>query len=358
MIQRVNPRAELTFGYSRQELEGKSIEMLVPSDVRPRHVGLRNTFLRHPEERRMGAGFDVWAERKDGSRLPVEIALVPLRADENPTVLALVRDVSERHLAHLAISEAHDALEQRVAERELQLREEHAKLVQTEKLSSIGLLAAGIAHEINNPLSGVMGCVKALKEGRIPDERQSEYLDTIEEGLARIRATVQGLLDYSRQRTPSPASIDVADVISSALRLIEPMADKKRVELRGLDALVPVCVWADRGQLMQAVVNVVMNAVQAAPTGSWVRIDLLSAKRVGIRVTDSGPGFSADHLQRVCDPFFTTKPEGEGTGLGLAVTLGIVKSHGGDMTIENDADGGARVTLWLNRPGGTDDVDH
>jgi signal transduction histidine kinase len=304
----------------------------------------------------MGLGFDVWAQRKDGSRLPVDIALAPLRVNDNRRVLAFVRDISDRHRAHLTLNEAREALEARVVAREHQLREEHAKLIQTEKLSSIGLLAAGIAHEINNPLSGVMGCVKAMKEGQVPEGRQSEYLETVEDGLARIRATVQGLLDYSRQHAFAPTSLELTDVIAAAFRLLESTAAKKQVELRGLDSLPPTTVWGDRGQLMQAVVNVVMNAIQATPTGSWVRVEVSLGDRVGIHVIDRGPGFRPEDVPRAADPFFTTKPEGEGTGLGLAVTHGIVKSHGGDMSIEKIADGGAQVTLWLNRPTAGDDV--
>jgi len=258
--------------------------------------------------------------------------------------------VGRRH-AEQALRRAHDDL----AVANLRLREEQAKLVQAEKLSSLGLLASGVAHEVNNPLSGVMGCLKALHEGRVADERRGEYLETMREGLERIQVTVQGLLDFARQRPPAPTDLDVHELLASCLRLLAPVTRHK--DLR-VDLGVPpgaAHVRADRSQLMQAAVNVLLNAAYAAPNGGQIVISSGSKNgAVGICVADDGPGIPADVLQRVCDPFFTTKPEGEGTGLGLAVTLGIVRAHGGDLDIQSQEGHGTTVTLWL--PGAAEEV--
>ncbi len=238
----------------------------------------------------------------------------------------------------------------RLAEEPRLLVEEQAKLIQAEKLSSIGLLAAGVAHEINNPLSGVMGCVKALREGAVPPARREEYLETIREGLERMRATVQGLLDYARQRPPLPAEVDVADVAAACVRLIAPAVRKKDARVEVTVAPGAARVHADRSKLMQAIVNVLLNAVYAAPAGSAVVVSAVAGEgRTGIRIADRGAGIPRAVLGRVGDPFFTTKPVGEGTGLGLAITSGIVRAHRGELAIESDEGKGTTVTIWLPR---------
>ena len=157
------------------------------------------------------------------------------------------------------LREAHGEL----AQANRRLVEEQAKLIQAEKLSSIGLLASGVAHEINNPLSGVMGCLKAMREGIVPEARREEYFETVRDGLERIRLTVEGLLDYARQRPPARGDLDVGEIISSCVRLLAPVTRKKdlNVDVR-LDA-DHARVRADRSQLMQAFVNVLMNAAYA-----------------------------------------------------------------------------------------------
>jgi len=241
----------------------------------------------------------------------------------------------------------------RVAEVNRQLVEEQAKLIQAEKLSSIGLLAAGVAHEINNPLSGVMGCVKALRDKAVPVERQEEYFEAVRDGLERIRGTVQSLLDYARQRPPHATVLDPAEVVVSCLRLLQPLERKKDLTVTNPIVAGAALVLADRTQVMQALVNILMNAIQAVRPGGRIGLELqLETDRIGLRVQDDGAGIAKDLLGRVCDPFFTTKAEGEGTGLGLALTLNIARAHGGDLVIESEEGKGTVVTLWLPRAQG------
>jgi signal transduction histidine kinase len=259
----------------------------------------------------------------------------------------LVGYIADRERARLeALREARD----RLAEVNRQLVDEQAKLIQAEKLSSIGLLASGVAHEINNPLSGVMGCCKALREGSVEGERRDEYFEAVQDGLERIRGTVQSLLDFARQRPPAPTDQDAAEVVASCIRLLQPLERKKDLSVKSHIATGEVVVEADRTQLMQALVNVLMNSIQAAPRGGVIAVRARPEEaRVGIRIEDNGGGIPPEVLSKVCDPFFTTKPEGEGTGLGLAITLGIARAHGGDLAIESELGKGTAVTLWLPR---------
>jgi signal transduction histidine kinase len=238
-----------------------------------------------------------------------------------------------------------DAAEQEIVEKKAQLH--HA-----EELSSLGLLAAGVAHEVNNPLSGVLACVKALRDQNVPAERQAEYFETVIDGLERIRRTVQGLLHLTRRRNLDPMSVDTREVVGSCLRLVESNIQEKRLRVTLQVAPGAEQIHADRAQLSEAILNLLMNAIHAAPEGGEVAVTALTdAGRVGIHVHDDGPGIPEEVLGRVCDPFFTTKPPGEGTGLGLAITLGITRAHGGDLAIESNRHGGTSVTIWLPERG-------
>ncbi len=370
VITRANQQCTATFGYAREELEGKTIELLVPGHVREHHVALRDGYFDAPRERTMGAGLNLTAEHKDGRAIPVEIALRPLAGGAEPLVLTLVRDISERRRSEAELLRAHNELEIRVAERtrelslanrklraeiqeresaERRLREEQAKLIRAEKLSSVGLLAAGIAHEINNPLMGAMGCVKSLRAGGVGAERWDEYLATVQDGLTRMHGTVRRLLDYARPGTPATAVINVAELCQAALRLVAPMAQKQRLHADCYEGSVSPHVRADRDQLIQALVNVLVNAVQATPAeGSiTVRYTEISAERCAIVVEDTGTGIPEALSSKVCDPFYSTKAEG--TGLGLWITLGILQAHGGDLELRRARGGGTEVWLLLPR---------
>lgn len=224
-----------------------------------------------------------------------------------------------------------------------ELEEANARLVAAGRMAAVGMLAAGVAHEINNPLAGVMACVKALRDQAMVEPRRTEYFATVLDGLERIQSTVSGLLDYARQRSPSPSPVDVGEVLGAAVLLVAPALRKKDVQVVVRDPGAARVV-ADRAQLMQGLVNVLLNAIFASPAHGEITVEVAGS---WIVVVDQGPGFAPETLLRACDPFFTTKPEGEGTGLGLAVTASIVKANGGRLELGNGPRGGARVAIWL-----------
>ncbi|MFZ4736525.1 MAG: sensor histidine kinase [Bradymonadia bacterium] len=237
----------------------------------------------------------------------------------------------------------------RLDEANRRLLEEKSQRIQVEKLSSLGLLAAGVAHEINNPLSGVLGCVKALRDGQVAPERREQYFDTVRDGLDRIGQTVRGLLDYARQSPVQSVRVEVREVMEASVRLVHPALHKKRIECDLEVEQDRFHVYADRSQLMQVLVNLLLNAVEASEPDTRLTLGCAAAPGgfVVLTVRDRGTGIPEEILGRICDPFFTTKAEGLGTGLGLSVSLGIVRNHGGDLEFEPAPGGGTLVKLRL-----------
>lgn len=261
-------------------------------------------------------------------------------------------------------------LEQRVEERTGALREAQAQLVQTEKLASLGKLSASIAHEINNPLSGILTFAKLLsrKFRTGPPDAEGvqaalQQLALIERETQRCSSIVRNLLDFARQREPSFQPVDVGIVVAEALSLLSDRLAIQNVEVTRELGSLPT-VQADFGQLRQAILNILMNACEAMPKGGVLRVVtrevcLPAGGRGGplsptgksgpptrfaeVAITDIGQGIPPEQLSKIFDPFFTTKERG--TGLGLSVVYGIVEKHGGKILVDSRVGQGTTVTL-------------
>ncbi len=222
------------------------------------------------------------------------------------------------------------------------------RMVQLEQLSSLGLPTSSVAHEVNNVLAGTKACVEALRREAVRGPERDKYFETILEGLERIEGIVRSVLDYSRPHEASTAVTDVADVLDACLRLAAPAIRLKDAVVESSVAPGDVTLRVDRTHLTQALLNVLTNAAYAAPRGGTIGVTWARAEgRLGISVSDDGPGMPSDVMARAGEPFFTTKPPGEGTGLGLAVTTNILHRYGGHVQIRSLAEGGTVVTLWF-----------
>jgi PAS domain S-box-containing protein len=218
----------------------------------------------------------------------------------------------------------------------------------SEKLASVGKLAAGVAHEINNPLGGILNCLYNLGKGTVSPARREEYLASMEDGLRRVQKIVRQLLDFSQQHQPEFSLTDINDVIERVLGLTTHLLAPNGIVLgTALGNSLPR-LMIDRHMIEQVLMNLVLNAVQAMKGGGVLAIRTTVEEGVcHVAIRDSGSGIPASVLPKIFDPFFTTKNEGEGTGLGLSVSLGIIERHGGKILVESEVGQGTVFTLCL-----------
>ncbi len=338
-----NVAAEELYGRTRSEVTGLDyVRTLIPAAGQA-EVSSRFESLRSGGKVR---GFEGVVQAPGGRRRTVLWNADRLVSEDGSFrgSVAVGVDVTGRRAAEEKLHSAHEEL--LVAHKKI--ARERRKMAQTERLSSVGLLAAGVAHEINNPLGGVIACVDSLQQGTLSATRSEEYFAAVQDGLNRIRSTVSGLLNFSRQRPGVPESVKLQEIVDACLRLSGPSVRENGVRIDWTISEVGPRAFADRSQVLQAVLNILLNAFQAIGPEGVVQISgPVRPGQVGVKVKDDGPGIAAKILDRVCDPFFTTKREGAGTGLGLAVTLGLAKANGGDLEISSVEGQGCAVTIWL-----------
>jgi PAS domain S-box-containing protein len=264
--------------------------------------------------------------RKDGRTIPVEVLSHGINGDDGELALLLgvVTDLSEK---------------QRLDRR----------LVQSGKLAAIGDLAAGVAHEINNPLFAILALTEFLLKDAEPGSKTQERLALIQETGLEIKEIVQGLLDFARENAEERHVVPLDDVIRSTVDLVRRTNAHKGVEFVDTYGDNGALVTGSSNQLKQVFLNLVANARQAMPNGGRVTIDVHrdGNDHVVATVTDEGPGIEPDVLGRMFEPFFTTKRAAGGTGLGLSIALGIAESHGGTLTAASEPGRGASFTLRL-----------
>ncbi|HEY1340357.1 MAG TPA: ATP-binding protein, partial [Bryobacteraceae bacterium] len=222
------------------------------------------------------------------------------------------------------------------------------RLVQADKLSSIGLLAAGVAHEVNTPLAVISTYAQMLAKQVAEDSQKSLILDKIAKQTFRASEIVNSLLNFSRTSTTSFADVNLNRVIQETLSLLEHQLQKSGIQLKTeFESDLPV-VHGNAGKLQQVFLNLFLNARDAMTAGGALEVRTWSeGSGVKIEVADTGSGIAPEHLHRIYDPFFTTKAARKGTGLGLSVTYGIIQEHGGSIEVSNRRSGGARFRLDL-----------
>ena len=338
----INPAAEAMFGYSRREALGQSIgELIVPDHLKAAHEAGFARYRATREPHVLGRRVEMEARCKDGRLIPVELAITEVTLPDRRLFTANLRDLS--------------AARQAVAEIERQREALH----QSEKLAALGSLLAGVAHELNNPLSIVLGQATMLREeaetivGTASLRSRAEQIEAAAERCARV---VRSFLSIARQRKAERRAVALAPILDNSIELVlYGLRSGGVAVVREYDTAVPD-VLADPDQVQQVVVNLLVNAAQALDEtegGREIRVWLRAGAggTVAIVVADNGPGVPHDIAQRIFDPFFTTKPLGAGTGIGLSVSRGLAEAQGGNLSLLASPGGGATFEFSLPAAG-------
>ena len=321
LVVEFNPAAEAMFGRTRAEVVGTAVsEVMIPPRYRAAHEhGMRRMQAGEPG-RVLGKTLEMTATRADGSEFPMEMVLWRTVAGGRVFYSASIADLSERH------------------DTARQLERQRASLRQSEKLSAMGSLLAGVAHELNNPLAIVMGRASLLEEKCADDADLRADAARIRAAAERCGRIVRTFLDMARNRPSRREPVSLNDVVGSAADMLAQALRTADVALDlHLDPRAPA-VLGDVDQLGQVVMNLVVNAQQAlARTAGtrWIRLSTgLAQGAAWLRVEDNGPGVATEQAARLFEPFYTTKLEGAGTGLGLSVSQAIAREHGGELVFE------------------------
>jgi signal transduction histidine kinase len=229
------------------------------------------------------------------------------------------------------------------------LQEARLETLRSEKMASVGLLAAGMAHEIGTPLAGIIGYSGILAEELAGDEEKSDYLRRIAADAGRIDRLVKDLLNYARPVQPEKEWIDLREFLEDLFAMLERQGIFKRLEPRLTVAADLPRLYLDRHQLLQVLMNLVMNARDAMPDGGTLVVvaQPAAAESVLLEVVDSGDGILPENIEKVFEPFFTTKEPGKGTGLGLAISARLVESFGGRIAVESEPGKGTKFMVQL-----------
>jgi len=342
-----NPAAEACFGHPRADVVGRRLsQMMIPERHRKAHEDGMARFLGGGEGHYLGRRIETCALRADGSEFPVELAIGVAEGADGPIFIGYLRDISE----------IKDAEERRIR-LEAQLR-------QAQKMEAIGQLTGGIAHDFNNLLTSITGYVTlaAERDAALGDRRLSGYLAQAQRSCERARDLIQQMLMFSRGQRGSPKTLDLAALVEESVETLRPTLPATLHLVSELHDGVPL-VRTDPLQVEQVLLNLCINARDAVGQSGSVTVAVqpragsglvCSGCRAGIdgsfvemSVADTGHGMSAEILERIFEPFFSTKETGKGTGMGLAMVHGIVHEHGGHVVVESEQGRGSvfRV-LW------------
>jgi PAS domain S-box-containing protein len=374
VIRQANPAAVLQFGYSEQELIGQDTEILFASAE-----AWAGTWQRVVDDERLRQPVELIAHRKDGSPTYVEVSASRWKSDSHMFVTAILRDVNERHATGLALRESeaqaraaaaalaelNATLEQRVEERSARLLEAEEALRQSHKMEAIGQLTGGIAHDFNNLLQGIVGALNMVQK-RVGEGRISDIGRFVKGALAsaeRASALTHRLLAFSRRQPIDPRPLDINQLIRSIEELLRrSLGEGIRMKVKAADDLW--LVRCDANQLENAILNLAINARDAMPEGGTLTLgtcnvtltepksplrELDAGDYVCLSIGDSGSGMTPEVQARAFDPFYTTKPIGQGTGLGLSMVYGFVRQSDGSVRIDSEMGKGTTIEICLPR---------
>jgi PAS domain S-box-containing protein len=334
----VNAKIEQMFGYSRAELLGQSVDILVPHEFQSNHPQHRAHYHANPETRTMGVGRDLRALRKDGSEFPVEIGLNPVNTESGRLVLAVVVDITARIAGREAIKKANAELERRVRERTTALASVNAELE---------AFAYSVSHDLRGPVRAMDGFSQALLEDYSDklDGEALDFLKRIRAGSQRMGELIDDLLKLSRV-TRAELNLDRVDVSAAAERIVAELRDADPARRIEIEIEPSLSVHGDKQLIDIALQNLIGNAWKFTRKRDVARIEIGQCTENGTStffIRDNGAGFDPAYVDKLFKPFqrLHRDNEFEGTGIGLATTARVMRKHGGSIRAESKLDGGA-----------------
>lgn len=225
------------------------------------------------------------------------------------------------------------------------------KLVQSEKMASLGIMSAGVAHEINNPLNFIRGGIDMLSKQLGNSQETKPYIEAIDEGVNRASSIVNSLNHFSRENSSRDEICDIHEIINNCLVVLQHKLKFKIDVIKKYCDARPLRIRGNEGQLHQAILNIISNAIQAISRDGTITFETCTiSDTLKLKITDTGEGISEENLSRISDPFFTTKAAGEGTGLGLSIAFKIIEDHNGSVNVESKLSEGTSFNISFENP--------
>jgi two-component system sensor kinase FixL len=328
-----NKACERLFGYEAAEVVGRNIKMLMPSPYHEEHDGYMERYVRTGEKHIIGIGREASGRRKDGSTFPLNLSVGEGVVRGERLFLGIITDISERQV------------------RNRQIQELQAEMLHASRLTDMGQVAAGLAHELNQPLTAILNyanaCMNLTKN--LKNAELKAGLAKVTEQAVRAGNIIRRLRAFTEKRSPVRSREDIARVVDDAVRLGQINPAERGIVLRvRVERDLPE-VMIDRIQIQQVLINLIKNAAEAMEGSSrrelTVSITLSQPDKVRVAIADTGPGISPDTSERLFQPFVTTKTAG--MGMGLSICRGIVEAHGGKLWFSGNPGGGAVFTFEL-----------
>ncbi|MBI5633318.1 MAG: PAS domain S-box protein [Nitrospirae bacterium] len=326
----LNAQLAALFGYTEEDLIGRDLDFLIPERYRGRHRDNVAHYFEQPRVRPMGTNLTIYGLKKDGSEFPADISLSPLETEGGIVAVGAIRDITER---------------KRTEDEKQRLREQ---LAEVEKLSALGRIAANVADEIRNPLTAVGGFARRLQ--KIADsDKERKYAEYIITEVNRLEGILRDVLAFSRTRSPLMEDHDIRGILDEALKTGEERYRQQAITVKKNYGEAAV-IRADKEQIREAIGRIIANALDAMPQGGSLSVTtdremVNGAPYIRIRILDTGEGIPAEKIEKVFEPFFSTRTARTGTGLGLPIAKSIVEEEGGIIRIESTAETGTTVTL-------------
>ncbi|MHC4217384.1 MAG: two-component system sensor histidine kinase NtrB [Planctomycetota bacterium] len=344
----VNPAAETMFGYSAAEMVGQGIGLLMPDQQRAEHQERIADFLRSGRARLIGLVRETTARHKDGTIFPIELTVGEVPLGNQRVFTGIVRDITDRKEAEAELNQLNEEL----------LRQQKA-LVQHEKMAAMGQMAAGLAHEIANPLASMDSVLQLIT--RHPDRMGPKTADALRDQINRINQLLRQMKDFAHPAESAWETADVNNVIEGGLEMIRFDHRTRRVEVTRELAPDAGCAEIMPRAIQQVIINLVLNALDAVTGVLDPRITVATRRNDSgciIEIRDNGKGIGPEELNHVFEPFYTTKPLGQGTGLGLSISYSLVERHHGRLEVTSEVGQGTTFSIHLpsscdrERPGG------